>query len=241
MELFNSIKRYTIFYGKYYSCDHWRSAGPLMSSTPPATPMQRWRYTFLTPSPHRRRLGQVDPCRRAGAAAAAAASAANALTASASRSRGTSAATRNDPETGRSKGGTSHGQIRNSTEAQATLPKGRGNFTGRGGGGGDDRSFQYGGGSGRRPYNRGWAPRGKRRNWLIGSAGAVLIKVKKREKVYFHGMYFVTSITTLTRLNHMHEWYYDIFVWASLSSGFFYVKKTVEFLAITVSPSQVSC
>jgi hypothetical protein len=38
-----------------------------------------------------------------------------------------------------------------------------GGFIGRSGGGGDDRSFQYGGG-GRRPYNRGWTPRGKRRN-----------------------------------------------------------------------------
>jgi hypothetical protein len=42
-------------------------------------------------------------------------------------------------------------------------PPGRGHYTGRGGGGGDDRSFTtYGGG--RRPYNRGWALRGKRRN-----------------------------------------------------------------------------
>ena len=32
---------------------------------------------------------------------------------------------------------------------------------GRGGGGGNDRS-QYSGG--RRPYNRGWVPRGKRRS-----------------------------------------------------------------------------
>jgi hypothetical protein len=41
------------------------------------------------------------------------------------------------------------------------LPRGRGNFFGRSGGGGDDRDFQYGGGGGGRPYNRGWAPRGK--------------------------------------------------------------------------------
>jgi hypothetical protein len=40
--------------------------------------------------------------------------------------------------------------------------RGRGNFSGRSGGGGDDRNFQYGGGGGGRPYNRGWAPRGKR-------------------------------------------------------------------------------
>jgi hypothetical protein len=109
-------------------------------------------------------IGQVDPCRRAGAAAAAAAAgAANALTATASRSRGTSAATRSDPELGGAKEGPA-------TAGSAILPRlkqpprGRGNFTGRGGGGGDDRSFQYGGGGGRRPYNRGWAPRGKRRN-----------------------------------------------------------------------------
>ncbi len=41
-------------------------------------------------------------------------------------------------------------------------PRGRGNFYGRSGGGGDDRNFQYGGGGGGRPYNRGRAPRGKR-------------------------------------------------------------------------------
>jgi hypothetical protein len=41
-------------------------------------------------------------------------------------------------------------------------PRGRGGNIARGEGGGDDRSFHHG--NGRRPYNRGWAPRGKRRN-----------------------------------------------------------------------------
>ncbi len=38
--------------------------------------------------------------------------------------------------------------------------RGHGGHSGRGGG--DDRCFQYSGG--RRPYNRGWTPRSKRRN-----------------------------------------------------------------------------
>jgi hypothetical protein len=45
---------------------------------------------------------------------------------------------------------------------RGTNNRGRGNFSGRNGGGGDDRNIQYGGGRGGRPYNRGWVPRGKR-------------------------------------------------------------------------------
>ncbi len=40
--------------------------------------------------------------------------------------------------------------------------RGHGGHSGRGGGGGDDRCYLYSGG--RRPYNRGWTPRSKRRN-----------------------------------------------------------------------------
>jgi hypothetical protein len=124
---------------------------------PTAILMQRWRSTFWTPSPHRRRPGQEAQCKPEGAAVAAAA-AANAATASASRCRGTRVATQSGPETGRSKGGTSRSWVRGSGNAS----RGHGGYPGRGGGGGDDRCFQYSGG--RRPYNRGWTPRSKRRN-----------------------------------------------------------------------------
>jgi hypothetical protein len=41
---------------------------------------------------------------------------------------------------------------------------GHGNLYGRRSGSGDDRTSNYGGGGGGgRPYNRGWVPRGKRR------------------------------------------------------------------------------
>jgi hypothetical protein len=58
--------------------------------------------------------------------------------------------------------------------------RGHGGYTGKGGGGGDDRSFQYSGG--RRPYNRGWTTRGKRRNWTNGSDGdgAVLLRFRSK-------------------------------------------------------------
>ncbi len=48
---------------------------------------------------------------------------------------------------------------------RGTNNRGRGNFSGRIGGGGDDRIGQYGGGGGGRPYNRGWEPRVKRHHW----------------------------------------------------------------------------
>jgi hypothetical protein len=116
----------------------------------------------------RRRPGR-EAQRRPGVAAAAA-TAANAPTASASRCRGTRVAIQSGPGTGRSKGGTSRSRVR-----PAVLPglgkhlKGHGGHSGRGGGGGEDRCFQYSGG--RRPYNRGWTPRSKRRNLIYGSDG----------------------------------------------------------------------
>ncbi len=46
--------------------------------------------------------------------------------------------------------------------------RGHGGQSGRGG---DDRCYQFSGG--RRPYNRGWTPRSKRRNWIYGTDGTV--------------------------------------------------------------------
>jgi hypothetical protein len=93
--------------------------------------------------------------------------AASALTASVSLNRGSTIVKRSAPGTGQNNGETNFSRVRNSIAVKGTPPhpppRGLGNYTGRGGGGGEDRSYPtYG--VGRRPYNRGWVPRGKRRN-----------------------------------------------------------------------------
>ncbi len=70
--------------GKKYNLEK-ATAAAMTRSTPPATPMGRWRFTCKMPSPRRRLLGQEGPCRSTGTAAAAAASA---LTASVSQELG---------------------------------------------------------------------------------------------------------------------------------------------------------